>query len=413
MSKRAMPSDPDLSLGAPWAANINSRHGLNPCSAAETDSCMSVLRSSPHSTLTLLPNHHIGSDAQLHGFHFSCHAQDPASVLPMGKDMFNMISMYECVDDNESHVMHPHALDILNNIAGHQATLDEYIRQLDANPMQPARFDCIPPQLGGDVAVAFDCVDTREWKEEISDKVGIYHTFTRSCSKDTRRHKVFIVVSGCLSEAAEELHNLWQDAGNELTCDEFLRCEELNWMRCTTQRNHNRVASRISRLFGLRMHHVLDSDDPSHQSQFVLPTTSTYKTDIRRAEIGMATGTRYVDGGCFTDMCVNGILFEMYGTEGFWIFQGPRDFADNYTYGSMFANTDAVTCMPTTTISYHKLFPPPEAHSTVRIYCQDSGHSRHYLFPDERFFNILRELGFNRNDGTLNLMPLVHYERRK
>jgi len=221
------------------------------------------------------------------------------------------------------------------------------------------------------------------------------------------------VVLGCLSEAAQELHNLWQDVGHELTCDEFLRCEELNWLSCTMQRNHNRVASEISQLFGLHMHHVLDSDDPSHQSQFVLPTTPTYKTDIHRAETGLATGTRYVDGGCFTDMCVNCILFEMYGTEGFWIFQGQRDFADNYTYGSMFANTDAVTCMPTTTIAYHKLFPPPETHSTVRIYCRDTGHTDHYLFPDERFFNILRDLGFNSNDGTLNLMPLVYYERRK
>jgi len=102
----------------------------------------------------------------------------------MGKDMFSMISMYECVDDNESHVMQPHALDILNNIPTHQVALDEYIQHLDANPLQPARFNCIPPQLGSDDAVAFDCVDTREWKEEISDKVGIYHTFTRSSSKD-------------------------------------------------------------------------------------------------------------------------------------------------------------------------------------------------------------------------------------
>ena len=34
-----------------------------------------------------------------------------------------------------------------------------------------------------------------------------------------------------------------------------------------------------------------------------------------------------------------------------------------------------------------------------------------FLFPDEHFSNVIQELGFNRNDGTLNLMPLVYFER--
>jgi len=40
-----------------------------------------------------------------------------------------------------------------------------------------------------------------------------------------------------------------------------------------------------------------------------------------------------------------------------------------------------------------------------------SAASSAFLFPDEQFFNVIQELGFNRNDGTLNLMPLVYYER--
>ena len=223
-------------------SRIDARHCLNPCSAAEINSCNSVLRSSPHSTIKLLPNHHIGQDAQLHGFHFTCSATDLACVLPVGKDVCSMISMYEVLNEDESGLLHPHALDILNNHAANQAKLDAFVQRLDADPTILSRFDCIAQQLEQTVhkAAEFDCVDSRPWKEEISDKVGIYHTFTRSTSKDTRRHKVFIVVSGCLCEAAEEFHNLWQDASNELSCHELLACEELNWLCSTTHCNHNR-----------------------------------------------------------------------------------------------------------------------------------------------------------------------------
>jgi len=389
------------------------RHCLNPCSAAELDSCNSVLWSSASSMIKLLPNHHIGQDAQLHGFHFTCSATDLAGVLPVGKDVCSMISMYEVLKDDE--ITCCNTLDILNNHVANQAKLDTFVQQLDADTTMPARFDCIAQQLEQSVhqAAEFDSVDSRPWKEEISDKVGIYHTFTRSMSKHTRRHNVFIVVSGCLSEAAEEFHNLWQDAGNELTCQELLNCEELNWLRSTTHRNHNRVASQISRLFGLRMHHVADTDDPSHAAQLVFPTTSTYKSDMRKSEGANVAMTRYVDGGCFADLCNNGILLEMYGTEGFWLFQGPRDFADNYPYGSIFANTNEAMCMPTCTVEYHNLFPAPNTHNNVQIASADKRSHRTYLFPDERFFSIIQELGFNCNDGMLNLMPLVYHERKR
>ena len=411
-------------------ANMDTRHAHNVCNAAEIDSCYSVLRGSPHSSVKLLPNHHIGADAQLHGFHFACHVGDRASVLPVGVDMFNMISMYEC-DDGPSGApagaLNPHALCILNDVPHYQALLQTYISALDENPLRPARFDCIPEQTETEATshmqvMGFNCVDTRPWKPEISQRVSLYHTFTRSTSKDERKHKVFLVVSGCLSEAAEEFHNLWLDSRDHITCEDLLRCEELNWLRSTTHRNHNRVASEVSTLFGLPMRHVVDGDDPTLCALMIFPTTSTYKTDLRQAEDSSRQHVRYVDGGCFADISNNCILFEMFGSEGFWLFQGPRDFSDNYAYGSVFASTNEVPCMPSSTVRYHSLHVPTNPHNTVMISpraraagedaaAPGSGPSTPYLFPDERFFNGIQELGFNRNDGTLNLMPLVYFER--
>ena len=411
-------------------ASMDTRHAHNTCSSAEIDSCCSVLRGSPHSSVKLLPNHHIGTDAQLHGFHFACHVEDKASVLPVGADMFNMVSMYECGDGPSgapAGALNPHALCILNNVPHYQSLLQAYIKTLDENPMRPARFDCIPEQTENHSTslmqiAGFNCVDTRPWKPEISNRIGLYHTFTRSTSKDERKHKVFLVVSGCLSEAAEEFHNLWLDSRDHIKFEDLLRCEELNWLRSTTHRNHNRVASEVSSLFDLPMRHVADADDPTQLSRMIFPTTTTYKTDLRHSEDSSRQHVRYVDGGCFSDISNNGVLFEMFGSEGYWLFQGPRDFSDNYTYGSVFSSTNEIPCMPSATVRYHSLHLPTNAHNTVMINTRaplaadmppveaSTGHTP-FLFPDEQFFNVIQDLGFNRNDGTLNLMPLVYFER--
>jgi len=36
-----------------------------------------------------------------------------------------------------------------------------------------------------------------------------------------------------------------------------------------------------------------------------------------------------------------------------------------------------------------------------------------FLFPDENFMKTLNKLGFNRNDGALNLMPIVCYSEKQ
>jgi len=106
----------------------------------------------------------------------------------------------------------------------------------------------------------------------------------------------------------------------------------------------------------------------------------------------------------------------MFGSEGFWLFQGPRDYSDNYIYGSVFASTDEVSCMPSATVRYHSLHSSSNPHNTVVVPVPAKpgtppAPSLAFLFPNEQFFNVIQELGFNRNDSTLNLMPLVYYER--
>lgn len=43
---------------------------------------------------------------------------------------------------------------------------------------------------------------------------------------------------------------------------------------------------------------------------------------------------------------------------------------------------------------------------------RDDSESREggtFLFPDEQFMRVVEQLGFNRNDGIISLMPLICY----
>jgi len=415
--------------------HVDTVHQYNPSTPLEMDSCQNAVDMGVHSRIKLMPNHHIDREGDLHGFYFSCMDSDPANVMPVGKTMCSTISMYECRAPTEKTSFNPHALKIVNDLAHYTTLLEEYVEGIRADELEPAKFDCIADVETGKRDAdpqnpLFDVsfhrqVDQREWKNEIPSKIGIYHTFTRSNTKDEREHKVYIIISGYLQHAAEQFYNMWQDAADMATCRQIVDCEELQWLRDTTHRNHNRIASDVCRLFELDMVHVLDTDDCSLSRTMVYPTSSTSKNDMGREHTTGSRVVRVVDGGCFSDLGTNGIIFEMYSSEGFWLFQGPQDLSDYNCYGSEFANTDHVPCFPTQTVCYHSRFAnAPGQNNTVRVkktctesikhacvpeQTGDECETNEFMFPDERFFKILESLGFNRNDGVLSLMPLVCY----
>ena len=150
-------------------------------------------------------------------------------------------------------------------------------------------------------------------------KTGLYHAFTRTNTNATREHKIYIVVSGCLTHAAEEMYNLWLDAGGHATCGELLECEELEWLRSATHRNHNRIAADLSTLFGVRLRVVLDTESPAAGTLMALPTTSTFMNDIRAAT--QPHEMMVSESACFTDASDNGVVVDMFSAEGFWLFQ--------------------------------------------------------------------------------------------
>ena len=109
----------------------------------------------------------------------------------------------------------------------------------------------------------------------------------------------------------------------------------------------------------------------------------------------------------------------MFSSEGFWLFQGPRDHSDYNVHGTIFGNTLDNGCFPTKNIAYHSKYKGvPSSTVTVdrervthnTIFGTESElHNGTFMFPDESFMRIAMNLGFNRNDGILSLMPLVCY----
>ena len=382
----------------------------------ENDACANVLSNSQHTTLKIMPNHHIDRDGDLRGFMFTCNVNDKASVLPINKRMCDMISLYECSDSNDmDHIFHTDALRIINECDVYRNKLKEYVMSRNNSQGEFASFDCIS-DVGSNSRYHQYATDQKPWRESEPAKVGIYHAFTRSHTKDKREHKLYIVVSGWLRHLCEEFQNLWHDCRAHQSCEAIILSEEMTWLRRATFRNHNRIASDIAELCGLKVRRVIDMEDPTGQKRMVLPTTYSYKVDC---DMNKRTNqARVIDGGCFLDTDSNGVLFEMFASEGFWLFQGPRDLSDDNTYGTQFQYNERYPCFPTQTVQFHSRFPVKDARTAVRIMNKSipqgiiktkTGTHEDFIFPDEHFFKCMENMGFNRNDGVLNLMPIVCY----
>jgi hypothetical protein len=261
--------------------------------------------------------------------------------------------------------------------------------------------------------------------------VGLYHAFSSTSSTPFREHKLYIVVSGCLVQAAESLHNLWQDTKHDISCAEFSQSEELNWLRQATQRNHNRVAADVASIFGLAVHQTLDLDDPSGKRCMLFPSSSTIQNDV--VLCAHSDRVKLTDHACLPECSSNGIIFEMYSCEGFWLFHGPQDNSSCNPYGGEFLCVNNDACFPTKTCQYHGHFHTHPPTDVVSIPCVSNAstlfarsgrgdpgsavepgeeapaHTNSFVYPSENFMRVLQRLGFNRNDGITNLMPLVCY----
>lgn len=410
-------------------ARCDARHAICKLTELEKQACDSVMLASQHTHLRLLPNHHINEHLELAGFHFSCSAADSATILPIPSKLFACTCMYEVHTESGS-PFNAHVLRLLGDLPRYHAVLRALAAELGALDSSNApAFDCMPEQ-GESAPVegvlsfhTHERCDQRAWNDQLPGKVGLYHAFVRPHTKDSIEHKLFIVVCGSLPFADDELFRLWQDASATTTCAQFATAEETRWLREATLRNHNRVAARVAEAFELPVTCIIDTEDPTNAKRSAHPSTVTMQHDVH---VDFRTNTVHlVNSGCFTDTAGNGVLFEMHGSEGFWLFQGPTDHASGNAYGAVFNCKASGQSFPTRTVRFHDKFPARGSAVTATstegalgtdvrnvIFEETGERAVTSLFPEEVFIRECEALGFNRNSAIISLMPILAHIRK-
>lgn len=406
----------NVKIDVPEQANetesrLDQKEAWLPLSAEEKDACTNMLQSSSHSHVKILPNHHMDVEGQMTGFMFTCHQDTLAKVMPISKSAIQITAVYECVRrDGSTEGFHPDALRIVNQCATTRELLQQFVHELQTNSSQQPTFACIADS--GDELMP----DQAAWSCATPYKLGVYHSFGRTLNKDSREHKLYVVVSGCLTKACEEFQNLFHDCKEKESCRRVLDSEEIHWLRAATHRNHNRIAFDLASRLGLCVKSVLDVHDPRSAVYMALPTCYSYQSDV--CIDSKSQQVRIVQGGTFLHKTDTAVILDMFATEGFWIFCGPRDLSSGAEFGTQFAYNAKAPCFSTTTVTYNTRYPVKNRRVSVYVapsldqnsMVSSERQGTHFAFPDEAAFACFGRLGFNRNDGMVHIMPLLCHE---
>lgn len=285
-------------------------------------------------------------------------------------------------------------------------------------------------------------VDSAPWRPEPPTSIGLYHAFDRNFVNDVLEHKLFIVVDGGLPNAVDEFYNLMLDAARETTAKDVHDSEEVNWLRKASQRARLKVIKMVADEFGLDIPTEIDIYEHSTSPcEIAQATTETLHCDIVRLN---AETVAVYNFACNTTLQENGVLCPMHPCEGLWLFKGPRMNHNSYhTYGSTFGSDFTCGTFPTSSFQVMKIRDGVRGYYDYRAK-EDSLDRRtvsmslrqgnvvvledgefmsrmkeldperrtprmqlDYFCFDEGFMKNLESMQWNRDNGHIELMPIV------
>lgn len=386
---------------------LKSDYCLHPVTPDETATCGAILDQEASARMLLMPTHHISSQGDMMGFRYECSADRTGDALPVLRTAFAGHTATECQDD-EAAIMR-----LLSDPEGNRRRMEEFIQSLK-DAYQPAELSCIPDNAtvvtGGGTVQATDLrsVDCKPWHPEVPDTIGLYHAYIRGYNRDVRSHKLFIVCSGGCAKAADQFFNLVIDVGREWTAGEIADSEEAWWLRRASQRSRCRLTSMLADKFGLRIQSVEDVLAYTTGGKAVLqavPTTDTVEHDISRiGQQGVAVYNLSTD----TTRITNGILCQMHPAEGYWLFRGaPRGTG---VHGAMFGSHRECGAFPTRAPRLPARHPNAISVLDGQAILRGEGGAgarRHYMCFDEAFFKNLERMQWNRDNGFVELIPIL------
>lgn len=365
--------------------------------------------------IQILPNHCIDINNEMQGFRLTVSENAKGSSLCVNRHMFFGHSLFECFSSD--HVINQDVVRIManDNTNTMHALLDSFKHK------HVPTFDNIPDNtdsfLGTEDFISYNIsyakgkrsVDSKPWLPDMPQSMGLYHAMVRGYQKDVRQHKLFIVVSGGCNKCCDMFYNLMMDVGDQWTAKEVYDSEEVWWLRKACQRSRCMIASKIARKFGLKIHE--DPDVHSfHPQKIGVPTVDTVEHNITISEPGYVSVTNHC---CETMMHQNGILCSMNPVEGYWLFRGHAKSSTKMTnFGSLHGCEFGV--FPTNAPCYK---PGLGSQSYVSGYdnrlvvrsSDSASNNTGHVFQcfDEHFMRNLESMGWNRDHGVCELMPLI------
>lgn len=390
--------------------------------------------------VSILPTHCINEQAELEGFSVSVDGSKMGSILPVNRSMFMGHSLFECHSATSATLVNnKEVVHLQNQGEGRNTTiLTELIRSIEQQSHgHEASFDCAPDNAdtvagmhGSSLKVTRSlgkrAVDSGRWFPEAPQVVGLYHAMVRGFQKDIRQHKLFVGVSGGCTKCCDSFYNLMLDVGHKWTCAEIAQSEEVWWLRKACQRSRCMIAKSVADAFNLRIQ--CHKDVHGYDSCNIgVPTVDTVEFDISYAPLEWGEQTSSAGGGggvvtlynaaCDTTTVQNGLLCHMHPSEGFWLFKGtPRSSSRGTSFGSMFGSGDACGIFPTRSPCYRPGMGSPNyvhgfdtsivsrLNSTVRT---KSSATTVYQCFDEAFMRNLETMGWNRDHGVVELVPIA------
>ena len=391
---------------------MDARYALHSLSSDEVDTCAGILQGEPTAHLTMMPTHHMDPDGHLSGFRFSCHANAPASCLPISRQMFFGHAAVEC------HEVESRITEIIQDKHNVRLKLKSICEQLASAPHQ-ATMDCIPENTDSVVAhrhvhaIDLRTADAQDWVPAPPVTLGVYHAYVRGYSRDLRVHKLFICCNGGLDTAADEFCNLMIDVGGQWTAKDAAESMETWWLRRASQRSRARLLKMAADAIGVSVDSLEDANG-YEQHEIAIPCTDTFQHDlVYRGPRNDSVVTVY-NGCTSTTARFNGILVRMAPSEGMRIYQGANTGSG---YGSVFGDHKTCGVFP---VCQPRITKRPEAVpiSDAEYVCRQVSSSDvpraqtpYYMCFDEAYHQKLAQMQWNRDNGIVEMIPIAVWAR--
>jgi hypothetical protein len=427
---------------------IDTRFALYDLSRDEVDTAKALVNDATSSKMKrcirMLPTHHINPLGELSGYRFSVCASESCGVLPVNRSMFHGTSAVKCsvlLGKDGCGSANVDAVRLLKDIPGCVEKMRTLMQDISAEAASAvddktlASLDCSP--FNTDAVVSTDsgssggrgsmslnasasrARDSRKWVCDEPQTIGIYHAFARRFNH-SREHRIYIICTGGCRTACDEFMNLTTDlaGGTHTTAAELCDCEETWWLRKLCSRTRCRLLHRVAQEFGLSIPTMDDVQAFDPGQVLAVPDIETYAHDISMLRDGsVAVYNECVD----TTAPRNGTLCAMNPSEGFWLFKGPPC-ASNGTadYGGVFGKQHNCGVFPT---SASQIVGVVQRHSTdsgcpivtdfgggaAFVYKDEtrSTQSAQHMKFDENFFRNLEQMQWARDNGVVELMPIV------